>query len=137
QLLAARVGVGVGEATIAPAGYSLLADIVEEKRLATAISIFQMGAVFGGGLAFLAGGAILRLIEGADFSGWPLLSSLAPWQITFIAVALPGVFFLLLLVFIQEPERIFVASGKGVAEPLSGGLGVALRQQPQRYFTLF
>lgn len=134
QLLAARVGVGVGEASLAPAGYSIIADIVPEKRLATAISVFQMGSLFGGGLAFLAGGGILRFIEGSDLGSVPLLAELAPWQITFILVALPGIIFLALILIIREPVRLGLAQKKDDSSP---GLIQALTNKRSLYFNLF
>jgi len=105
QLLGARIGVGVGEAALAPAGYSLIGDIVPGRHLTTALSTFQMGALLGGGLASLLGGEILRFTSGLDLEGVPLLEGMAPRQLTFIAVALLGVLFLALLFFIREPVR--------------------------------
>ena len=43
QLIAARVGVGVGEATLSPSAYSLIADLFPPKRLALALSVYGMG----------------------------------------------------------------------------------------------
>lgn len=105
QLLGARIGVGIGEAALAPAGYSLIADIVPKDRLSTAISVFQMGSLFGSGLALLLGGQILQFVDTIDLTGWFLLSSLAPWQLTFIVLALPGIPFLFLISLIREPIR--------------------------------
>mgnify|MGYP002630712666 CR=1 FL=1 len=136
QLLAARAGVGVGEATLAPAGYSLIADIVPQRYLATSISTFQMGALLGGGLAFLVGGEVLRLAELMDFDGIPLLASLAPWQLTFIALALPGLIFLALVLLIQEPNQNPPALETSVA-PATIGLWKELRNKQTFYASLF
>lgn len=138
QLLGARIGVGVGEAALAPAGYSLISDIVPEKRLATALSVFQMGSLFGGGLAFLAGGAILGFVEGADLQHIPLFSQLAAWQITFILLALPGIPLVGLLLFIREPEHQSLAeamNGKAGQQP-AGLIKILLARFPL-YFSLF
>lgn len=105
QLLGARVGVGVGEATLAPAGYSVLADVIPKTRLATAISVFQMGALLGGGLAYLLGGQILSLVGAMDTSSLPIVGGMKPWQLTFIVLAAPGAIFVALLLLIREPMR--------------------------------
>ena len=132
QLLGARIGVGVGEAALAPGGYSLIADVVPKNKFATAISIFQMGSLFGAGLALLLGGQILGFVETIDLSGMPLLGSLAPWQLTFIVLALPGIPFLLVLLLFREPLRTGVVSDEPAV-----GLLEELRKKYQVYTCLF
>jgi MFS family permease len=90
-LFLARMGVGIGEATLSPAAFSLLADYFPKGRLATALSIFSMGIFFGSGLALLLGG----LIVGA----------LGSWRLTFLLVGLPGLLVALLALTIREPAR--------------------------------
>ena len=46
----ARVGVGVGEATLSPAAMSMISDYFPVGKLARAISIYSMGVYFGAGL---------------------------------------------------------------------------------------
>ena len=58
----ARIGVGVGEATLTPATTSLVGDYFQRERIPLALSIFQTGAIIGSGLAFLIGG-VLSLIH--------------------------------------------------------------------------
>ena len=57
QLFLARVGVGVGEAALSPAAYSMISDYFTEDKLGRAIAVYQSGGLFGGGLAFIIGGA--------------------------------------------------------------------------------
>jgi MFS family permease len=52
-LFLARMGVGVGEATLSPSAFSLLSDYFPKERLGTALSIFSMGVFFGSGLALI------------------------------------------------------------------------------------
>ncbi|MBI3427463.1 MAG: MFS transporter [Acidobacteria bacterium] len=63
-LFAARMGVGVGEATLSPSAFSLLSDYFPKERLATALSIFSMGVFFGSGLALIVGGLSARWVRG-------------------------------------------------------------------------
>jgi MFS family permease len=111
MLLAVRIFVGAGEAALAPASYSLIHDIFPPTQLARAMSVFQLGAVLGAGVAFVTIGLIYApLVDGAAAS-LPIVGSLQPWQQTFLVVALPGIVLLPLLTTIPEPARgIRVAS---------------------------
>ena len=60
QLTVARMFVGTGEASVAPASWSLLADYFPPEKLALPTSIFLMGPYIGGGLA-LQEGAFVKL----------------------------------------------------------------------------
>ena len=105
QLFFARVGVGVGEATLSPAALSMLSDYFPPKRLGFAVSIYLSGAAIGTGLAFLLGGAALEFFEAASLAGIPLLEDLKAWQLAFVVVGAPGVIFALLVTTIVEPRR--------------------------------
>ena len=105
QLFLARVGVGVGEATLSPAALSILSDYFPPKRLGFAVSVYLSGAAIGTGLAFLLGGAALEFFAGFDLSGVPLLGGLEAWQLAFVAVGAPGIVFTLLILTIPEPVR--------------------------------
>ena len=70
-LLMSRLGVGVGEATCAPAGTSWLGDLVPAERRAKVMGLFMLGIPVGGSPQLLlqrAGGAGLRL-AGRDGAG--------------------------------------------------------------------
>ena len=47
QLLIARFGVGVGEASLSPAAYSMIADLFPPRRLALAVGVFATGSSIG------------------------------------------------------------------------------------------
>ena len=59
-LFVARVGVGVGEATLAPAAYSMIADYVPPARRGRALGLFSMGIYFGIGVAIMVTGLVCR-----------------------------------------------------------------------------
>ncbi len=99
-LFAARMGVGVGEATLSPAAFSILSDYFPRERLATALSIFSMGIFFGSGLALIVGGLIIGM--------------LGSWRWTFVVVGLPGLLATLLVFTIREPERRNLLGGRAV-----------------------
>src|SRR5438309_1954601 len=50
QLAVMRMGVGVGEASLSPAAYSLIADYFRPEQRATALSVYSMGIYLGSGL---------------------------------------------------------------------------------------
>jgi len=105
HLFIARVGVGVGEATLSPAAYSMIADYFSENKLGRAIAVYQSGALFGGGLAFIIGGIVVNFAVNADSITLPIIGVLKPWQIAFIVVGLPGVLMALVMLTVKEPRR--------------------------------
>src|SRR3972149_433823 len=50
-LALARIGVGVGEASLSPAAYSIISDLFPLERLARALSVYSHGLHLGGRLA--------------------------------------------------------------------------------------
>ncbi|MDP8981303.1 MAG: MFS transporter [Acidobacteriota bacterium] len=105
QMLLYRIGVGVGEAALSPAAYSLITDSFPKERLATALSVYSMGIYIGSGMAFLLGGQVVRLATSRDAWTVPLIGAVQPWQVIFLIVGLPGVLLALLLFTIREPVR--------------------------------
>jgi MFS family permease len=115
QLFAARMGVGVGEASLNPAAYSMIADYFPPARRGIAMSIFACGASIGGGLAILAGGVVVGWAL-ATRPALPLLGAVEPWQFVFVAVGLPGLLVALLIwLTVREPQRRLTAAD--TAEP--------------------
>ena len=105
QLFAARVAVGVGEAALSPAAYSMLADRFPGDRLGKAIGIYSSGVFIGIGLSFIIGGVLVAGLEAAGGLTVPLLGTLKSWQATFIIVGLPGLLVAALVLTLKEPER--------------------------------
>jgi MFS family permease len=110
QLFLARIGVGVGEASLAPAAYSMLADSFPPKKLGLAMGVFTMGTAVGAGLALIIGGAIISFVTGENGENVSLfgISFLSGWQWVFVLVGLPGLFIALLTSLIREPDRIVI-----------------------------
>lgn len=104
SLFIARIGVGVGEAALAPAAYSLISDMFPRHKRSKPISLFAMGPYVGGGLSFVLGALVIAAIV-SDLH-IPLFGVLRPWQLTFIVVGLPGLLVAALIAFtIPEPVR--------------------------------
>lgn len=105
MLFIGRAGMGVGEATLSPAGLSLIADHFAAERRNRAISVFMVGATFGSGLSVIVGGTIIGLVSRLPAVHIPGIGLLRPWQMSFIVAGLPGIAVALLLRSIHEPRR--------------------------------
>jgi MFS family permease len=119
----ARVGVGLGEAILLPAGMSLLSSAVAKEKMARAVAIFLMGSTIGNGTAFLGGGFLLNRLSGLN-PGFPFAGQMAPWQILFLTASLPGLVLAVLFAQIREPRRS--AQGAVVAGFWSGAMAAIL-----------
>lgn len=105
-LFVARVGVGIGEAVLHPTATSLIADYFAPERRPRAYSVYMMAGAAGTFFAFLLGGQLLRAITSMGAVQWPVVGALAPWQVTFIAIALPGILLAFVIIAIMpEPVR--------------------------------
>ena len=104
-LIAARVGVGIGEAGCTPPAHSLIADLFEPRRRATALAIYSLGIPLGGAIG-LAGGGWLR--ETFD------------WRTALMIVGLPGLGLALLVrLTLREPTRGWWEGGRAAETPPS------------------
>ncbi len=92
QLTAARIGVGVGEASANPAAYSLLSDYFRPTRRATVLAIYSSGIYIGTGLGLFVGGLIVERWDAAFAAGAAPLG-LHGWQVAFLTVGLPPLTF--------------------------------------------
>jgi MFS family permease len=105
SLAVVRMGVGVGEATLAPAAFSMIADYFPKERLSSALSVYSMGVQLGSGIALLAGGIVVQTVSQMPPVVIPWLGTLEAWRLTFLIVGLPGTLVALLLLTIREPAR--------------------------------
>lgn len=102
QLALVRTLVGVGEASAAPAAFSMLADFFPARRRALVASIYTAGAYLGGGLS-LPIGAWFLLHWGGLFEAPPF--GLRGWQAAFVAIGLFGVLLTAWILTVREPTR--------------------------------
>jgi MFS family permease len=100
SLFAARLGVGVGEATCAPAANSLIADLYPARRRAQAISLFMMGLPVGNFLGSFVSGHVAAAYG---------------WRMAFYVACLPGLLLAVLAARLIDPPR-----GAAESSPLAG-----------------
>ena len=102
QLLAARIGVGIGEAGGSPPAHSMISDMFPPKQRATALSVYSMGINFGILIGFVIGGYV------NDWLGW---------RYVFLIVGAPGILMALVVRFtLKEPPRGYSEKRRVVAE---------------------
>jgi MFS family permease len=102
-LLAARLGVGAGEAALAPASVSLLADLFPRDQLGRAMSVYTLGTFLGSGLAYILGAWGVSLARRVP-EGWPILGGHHPWQTVYVIVGGAGLLLIPLLLRLPEPR---------------------------------
>jgi len=110
-LLLARVGVGIGEAVLAPAAYSMIADCVRPEKRGRALAVYYVSIAIGSGASLLLGGWLLGAIPPQGLQ-LPLVGSLPAWRIAFLAAVLPAVpLAAVLMLSVREPARHEDAAG--------------------------
>jgi len=103
QLLAARVGVGVGEAGCTPAAHSLISDMVPRERRASAMAFYGLGIPIG---------ALLGMIIGGQ------LNDLFGWRTAFFVVGAPGIVLALIVwLVLRDPRLSHAAKALRAAVP--------------------
>lgn len=91
QLLLARIGVGIGEAGSSPPSHSIIADLYPVEKRASAMAIYSLGVVLGGGFGTLIGSQ---------------LAAAFGWRIAIIAIGVPGLVLAIgVRLFVVEPKR--------------------------------
>jgi MFS family permease len=91
SLLLFRLGVGIGEASYAPAANAMIFDAFPPQRRSRAIAVFQLGIPVGLLVAFLS-------------VGW-MVEAFDSWRIPFFVAAVPGLVLAVLMLRLPEPRR--------------------------------
>jgi MFS family permease len=130
QMFLARVGVGVGEASLMPGAYSLISDYFTPRMRPVALSMYLSAVFVGSGLATIIGGTIIAVMPATE---WPVVGHLEPWQGVFIAIGLPGVLVALWLLTMREPTRTGKKAGIG---PTIGATFRYMKDHGRTYFLM-
>jgi MFS family permease len=120
SMFAARLGVGVGEASCAPAANSLVGDLFPPHQRARALSIFMLGLPLGIFFSNWLSGAVVQS---------------RGWRAAFFVACLPGLLCGLLTLFIKEPvrgqaERKAVGAAPGVLPQRPGSPYLLILRTP-------
>jgi MFS family permease len=116
QIFIARLGVGVGEATCAPAGQSLIGDLFPPQQRAKAMGVFMLGLPAGIFLAYISAGAIATRYG---------------WRAAFWFACIPGIILAVMALRIPEPlrggldpGRVITTAKNAVKSPFAAVLGL-------------
>jgi MFS family permease len=90
QIFALRLGVGVGEASCAPAATSLIGDLFPASWRAKALAIFMLGIPVGLALSFAISGTVAKQYG---------------WRAAFFVAGIPGILCAIAVLFVREPKR--------------------------------
>jgi predicted MFS family arabinose efflux permease len=122
QLFVGRMGVGLGEAFISPAAFSIIRDTFPKRLRARALSVYYLGSACGTGAALLVVGALIGTLPRTGLDGLPIIGHAQPWQAVLTIIGLVGLPLSLLIWTVREPHRQPIA-----ATEASPGMRVALR----------
>lgn len=104
MLTTSRLGVGIGEASVSPAGTSLIYNYWPRHRRGFVMAVLASAVALGlGGSLILGGVAASWWSERYAGGGAPL--GLRGWQFAFLVAALPGFVLALALKRLPEPSR--------------------------------
>jgi len=105
QFFFLRMGVGVGEAVLSPAAYSVIADSFPKSRLGLAMGVYGLGSAIGAGMAFMIGAVVIALVANAETVVVPVLGTIKAWQVAFLVAGLPGLLVAAVFLMLPEPLR--------------------------------
>ena len=98
-LIALRMALGLSQAALSPAVYSLLADLFPKERRATVFSAYASAIFIGVGLSFLVGGSVAQAYD---------------WRISLQVLGASGFFLVGLSFFgLVEPKRVDYKLNRG------------------------
>lgn len=104
-LLACRIGVGVAEAGLYTAAYSVIADLYPPRKQSMAIFAFFVAVLVGGGVATVASGWLIGEIDTHASAAVFSLDRLPPWRLTFLIASVPALILAVLFLAAKEPSR--------------------------------
>jgi MFS family permease len=113
SLLIFRLGVGIGEASYAPAANSLISDLFPAAKRSRAVAVFEFGLPLGLTLAFFTTGAIVEAFDS--------------WRPPFLVAAVPGFLVAVARFFIKEPARGASEEQQVATEPVAQPVRAVLR----------
>lgn len=123
---AARVGVGVGEATANPVAHSLLCDYFPARNRSAVLGGYLASVHLGIGGSLVLGGLLIQ-----NWSHWctsfpGAACSLSSWRASFLIVGIPGLVLAILIAFLREPPRpaahVSLPAGKLILRELSAAM---------------
>lgn len=125
-LFLGRVTVGLGEACLFPAAFSLISANFPAERRGSAIGVLVMGSTLGAGSAVLLGAGLLAYLQAPEAWRLPAPAPAEAWRQVLLLLALAGLPLMALLSTLKEPAA--AVGGQAPAAPGLADLAAALRK---------
>jgi len=135
SLLLATIGLGLGEAGLAPIVYGMLPDIVPERRRVMANGIYALAAILGAGLGIALSGRLIASLQGLRPLLPAALQGLDDWRLAFVVVGAPGPLVSLLILLVRVRPAGSVADSDSAASRV--GVAAYLRANLRTVVGLF
>lgn len=105
QLFLGRSGIGVGEAALTPATYSLFRDSFPIEKRGRAFGIYTAGSYIGAAAGLMITGALVGLVSSGALKSIPWIGGLHVWQTVLVFIGAIGIPLSLLTLTFREPLR--------------------------------
>jgi MFS family permease len=137
SLFAAAIGLGIGEAGLAPIVYGLIPDMIPARKRVLANGIYAVAAIFGGGLGIALSGSLIELVSATRHLLPIGMQAMEPWRLSFLAVAVPGPVIAAMIALIRLKAAAEArASADGTAAP-AASLSSYLREHWRTVVAVF
>ena len=111
-LVAARMGVGIGESGSIPTGLAIATDYAPRQKRASALAFFAMGTPVGSLLGLALGG---------------IIASAYGWRTAFLLAGIPGLLLAVLVMTTLRKDRRVASKGVAASAADNAGFGEILR----------
>jgi MFS family permease len=106
MLFCARLMIGLADASLVPASFSLLSDYFPKAKLAGAVGTVTGATFLGTGASLSVGGLVLGVLPIEQAYALPFgLGIIHGWQLLFGIMGVPGALLLLAMLAVREPPR--------------------------------
>jgi len=116
QLLLTRMGLGIAEASLTPAAFSMISDYFPRERRGFAVGVYGVGGFGGIGLSYLIGGAVLAAFRGVPTVSLPVVGATSLWHAAFIVVGFITILLAVGMCTVREPPRVDSRRQPGVGD---------------------
>lgn len=100
-----RAGVGLGEAILSPAAFSMIRDLFPAKQRSLAFGLHNAGAPLGNGASLILISQLSTLVAAGSLPQFLPVEGTDGWRLVLACTALLNLPFLLLLLTVREPTR--------------------------------
>lgn len=136
-LFLARICVGIGEAALAPAAVSLIADAFPKERATTALAVYSSASKIGSAIALALGAVAVAAATVVIADQGDVMGLEQPWHVVMALVGAPGLVLAALVFTFREPPRMIDATSRATGRSADGGIVAFLRKQWRLWLAMF